>query len=52
MSATPDDQVAESEQDRTDESPQNLPPMAWVTLIGFAAFFVLFFTCANTFMFN
>lgn len=52
MSTTPDDQVAEPEQDRTDESPQNLPPMAWATLIGFAAFFVLFFTCANTFLFN
>lgn len=52
MSAGPDDQVSESGQGSTDESPQNLPPMAWATLIGFAAFFVLFFTCANTFMFN
>lgn len=52
MSAGPDDQVSESGQGPADESPQNLPPMAWATLIGFAAFFVLFFTCANTFMFN
>lgn len=47
----PEDQVAEPEQGPTDESPQNLPPMAWATLIGFAAFFVLFFTCASTFPF-
>ncbi|WP_460946377.1 hypothetical protein [Okibacterium endophyticum] len=52
MSTTRDDQMAEPDQDRADESPQNLPPMAWVTLIGFAAFVVLFGTCANTFMFN
>lgn len=35
-----------------DETPDKVPPKAWVTLGLFAAFVVLFFTCANTFMFN
>lgn len=52
MSATPDDQGTTADSDRTDESPQHLPPTAWATLIGFAAFVVLFGTCASTFMFN
>lgn len=34
------------------ESPQNLPPKAWITLVMFAAFVVLFGTCANFFLFD
>ncbi len=35
-----------------DGSPENVPPKAWVSLVGFAAFVVLFGTCAFTYMFN
>ena len=35
-----------------DISPENVPPKAWVTLVGFAAFVVFFGTCAFTYMFN
>lgn len=35
-----------------DESPEKLPPKAWVTLVGFALFVIAFGTCASTFMFN
>ena len=52
MSAAPEDQAPPPEQGRADESPQNLSVTAWVTLGGFAAFFVLFLTCANTFLFD
>lgn len=36
----------------TAESPEKLPGTAWVTLVGFAAFVVLFGTCASAFMFR
>ncbi|MGO1539236.1 MAG: hypothetical protein ACTHZ9_08135 [Leucobacter sp.] len=42
------DQVTQS----GDESPENLPPKAWVTLVMFAGFVVLFGTCANFFLFD
>lgn len=35
-----------------DESPEKLPATAWVTLVLFAGFVVLFGTCAATYMFN
>lgn len=47
---------AEREDERVasdvDESPQDVPPKAWVTLVLFAAFVIAFGTCASTFMFN
>lgn len=39
-------------EDVVDEGPENLPMNTWVTLGLFAAFVVLFGTCASTFMFN
>lgn len=35
-----------------EEGPTKLPLMAWVSLIGFAAFVVAFGTCAANWMFN
>lgn len=35
-----------------DTSPEKLPVSAWVSLIAFGAFVVLFGTCAATYMFN
>lgn len=35
-----------------DESPEKLPSSAWASLVIFAAFVVLFGTCAATYMFN
>ena len=35
-----------------DDGPQSVPPRIWVTLVGFAAFVILFGTCAAQWMFN
>lgn len=45
-------QVQENLSASEEESPQNLPLGAWVTLILFAAVVVAFGSCANTWMFN
>lgn len=36
----------------TEESPEHLPPKAWVTLIMFAGFVIAFGTCASVFLFD
>lgn len=43
---------APAPEDVADEGPENLPMNTWVTLGLFAAFVVLFGTCASTFMFD
>lgn len=40
-------QVGEAE-----ESPEQVPPKAWVTMLLFAGFVIAFGSCASMFMFN
>lgn len=48
-----DPRLAASEADElAEDEPTKLPVMAWVSLIGFAAFVVAFGTCAANWMFN
>jgi hypothetical protein len=49
---SPTDREDERIANGSEESPQDLPPKAWVTLVLFAAFVVAFGTCASTFIFN
>ena len=39
-------------QPTADDSPEHVPPKAWATLIMFAAFVVLFGSCASLYLFN
>lgn len=49
---TSDDVTTGTDGNIEDDSPENLPTSAWITLVGFAAFVVLFGTCAANWMFN
>lgn len=46
------DNSADTTDELNDGSPEKLPKSMWITLVGFAAFVVLFGTCASNFMFN
>ena len=52
MSVQPEEQTSQARHSEQDETPDKVPPKAWVTLGLFAGFVILFFTCATTFMFN
>lgn len=52
MSSSPLEQSEDRLESEVDDSPEKVPPKAWVTLVGFALFVIAFGTCASTFMFN
>ncbi|WP_162903881.1 hypothetical protein [Leucobacter sp. wl10] len=52
MTSNRTDEQPEPLMSDAEESPQSLPPKAWVTLVLFAAFVLAFGSCASLFMFN
>ena len=51
VAAARESQVADDGR-AADAGPQSVPPRIWVTLVGFAAFVILFGTCAANWMFG
>lgn len=47
-----DDVVTDANEPEAEESPETLPPKAWVSLVLFAVFAVGFSSCAGFFLFN
>lgn len=52
MSDSIENRATDEELSPADEAPESVPPKAWLTLVAFAGFVVLFLTCANQFLFN